>query len=240
MNQHPYRPLSLGHKGEDVKRLQAALLNNGYPCFPDGDFGTATRSALVAYQQDNGLAADGVAGVNTYAKLFGVSALRQPKYLMLHTTATYEGDPRYNAEWVRNLHVNVMRWGRAGYSRVVEYDGSVVQLHPIDLTDGFQPHEITYGAAEYNPESVHICYIGGLDRNGQVKDTRTERQKAAMLSIVKEVIGLVPNILVGGHNQFHNKACPCFSVPRWLVTEGIPAANIYKADPFGYVSSMKG
>ncbi|MEV5116705.1 peptidoglycan-binding protein [Peribacillus frigoritolerans] len=37
----------------------------------DGIFGSGTEIAVKAFQRVNGLSADGIAGENTFAKLFG-------------------------------------------------------------------------------------------------------------------------------------------------------------------------
>jgi putative chitinase len=58
--------LRKGSKGNDVKRMQAAL---GVKA--DGDFGQGTENALKKWQDRNGLTADGVAGPKTLAKLLG-------------------------------------------------------------------------------------------------------------------------------------------------------------------------
>lgn len=69
------RNLSQGATGEDVRQLQIRL--SGYPGYGavlglDGDFGPATRSALVRFQQAYGLGADGVAGPATYTKIYAL------------------------------------------------------------------------------------------------------------------------------------------------------------------------
>lgn len=58
--------LRRGSKGEDVKRMQAALGISA-----DGDFGPGTERALREWQGKNGLTPDGVAGPKTLAKLLG-------------------------------------------------------------------------------------------------------------------------------------------------------------------------
>lgn len=60
----PLPVLRMGDKGEDVKRLQAAL-----GIKDDGDFGPGTKSAVVAFQKKKGLYADGIVGKNTWVKL---------------------------------------------------------------------------------------------------------------------------------------------------------------------------
>ena len=72
----PSRTLRYGYTGEDVKLLQNRLIELGYlKGTADGTFGTTTQAAVKAFQKANGLTADGVAGTNTYKKLFSDSAI---------------------------------------------------------------------------------------------------------------------------------------------------------------------
>jgi hypothetical protein len=61
--------LKKGAKGEDVKILQGLLNVKGFQLIIDGDFGFMTETAVKSYQKDNGLAADGIVGPKTWAKL---------------------------------------------------------------------------------------------------------------------------------------------------------------------------
>ncbi len=59
-----------------VKSLQILLIGYGYSCGKygaDGDFGGGTQSALLKYQQENGLGADGICGPLTWARLLGMA-----------------------------------------------------------------------------------------------------------------------------------------------------------------------
>ncbi|MEH1016068.1 D-Ala-D-Ala carboxypeptidase family metallohydrolase [Micromonospora sp. CPCC 206060] len=69
------RTLSSGMSGEDVRQLQIRI--SGYPGYGariaiDGAFGPATRSALIRFQQAYGLSADGIAGPQTFSKLYAL------------------------------------------------------------------------------------------------------------------------------------------------------------------------
>lgn len=64
--------LRKGAKNDVVKALQALLVCNGYPkAYVDGDYGSGTYDATKSYQSKKGLAVDGIAGKNTFAKLCG-------------------------------------------------------------------------------------------------------------------------------------------------------------------------
>ncbi|MBE6747912.1 MAG: peptidoglycan-binding protein [Ruminococcaceae bacterium] len=67
------RTISFGSSGDDVKKLQQALNSAGYSLEVDGKFGSKTQSAVRSYQQKNGLAVDGIVGVNTWNSLSKLS-----------------------------------------------------------------------------------------------------------------------------------------------------------------------
>lgn len=61
-----------GAEGNITYILQAVLYLEGHdPHGMDGIFGSGTEIAVKSFQRANGLSADGIAGENTYAKLFG-------------------------------------------------------------------------------------------------------------------------------------------------------------------------
>jgi hypothetical protein len=62
--------LRLSSKGDEVRKLQN-LLNqmSGSALNADGDFGSQTQKAVMAFQSSQGLAADGVVGPKTWARL---------------------------------------------------------------------------------------------------------------------------------------------------------------------------
>ncbi|HIS92907.1 MAG TPA: peptidoglycan-binding protein [Candidatus Alectryocaccomicrobium excrementavium] len=64
-----YSTIREGSRGEDVKRLQTLLNNEGYSLDVDGIFGDKTQSAVRQYQRSQGLDADGIVGSNTWSSL---------------------------------------------------------------------------------------------------------------------------------------------------------------------------
>ena len=111
---------------------------------------------------------------------------------------------------------------------MIMIDGSVESLTPHNEDEIVDAWELTNGVAGMNSISRHIVYVGGCDMDMNPKDTRTVEQKAELFHYVKRMVELHPDILIAGHNQFANKACPSFNVPKWLSEVGIPEKNIYK------------
>ena len=66
------RYLRKGSKGKDVKALQILLKGYGYSVGwygADGDFGSATESAVKKFQAAEKITADGVVGPDTWSHL---------------------------------------------------------------------------------------------------------------------------------------------------------------------------
>ncbi|MBQ3816773.1 MAG: spore cortex-lytic enzyme [Clostridia bacterium] len=65
---------AVGSRGEEVRRIQTVLKNKGYYTGSiDGIYGTITKRAVTAFQRDNGLVQDGIAGPKTL-KALGISS----------------------------------------------------------------------------------------------------------------------------------------------------------------------
>ena len=85
----PTRTLKKNSTGEDVKKLQQALIDLGYLAdAADGTFGANTQEAVTRFQAVNRLSADGLAGAKTQELLYSGSALSadqapKPDFLIL-------------------------------------------------------------------------------------------------------------------------------------------------------------
>lgn len=70
--------LRKGDSGPDVQDLQQMLFDLGYdPNGIDGKFGTGTRKAVIQFQKDEGLTADGIVGPTTWSHLNAASTANQ-------------------------------------------------------------------------------------------------------------------------------------------------------------------
>ena len=66
-----YDTIGPGSKGDDVLQVQDCLIDLGYLQRTTGTYDDATIEAVKAFQRDNGLTADGLAGKRTLELLFG-------------------------------------------------------------------------------------------------------------------------------------------------------------------------
>lgn len=195
------KTLRLGDKGEEVKTLQK-LLN----ITADGVFGPITAEAVREYQKIKGLEIDGIVGTKTWGELLKnvntalKKSRRYIKEIIVHCTATNEGK-NFTVDQIRQWHIK-RGFGDIGYHYLIYLDGS---LHLGRDVDKIGAHTIGH-----NAQSIGICYVGGLDKNGKAKDTRTDAQRATLLKTLKELKKLYPNATIHGHREFANKACPCF------------------------------
>lgn len=150
---------------------------------------------------------------------------KKQKYLVIHCTATPEGREVSSAE-IRRWHTDPVSkggrgWKQVGYSRIYHLDGSVEQLVTNNNDGIVDPWEITNGVAGFNSEAEHWVYAGGVDKNMNPKDTRTNAQKEALERDIKIFHKRFPDVKIVGHNELAAKACPSFNVQEWKVEIGL-------------------
>lgn len=192
-----------GDTGEMVKQIQRVL-----HLIPDGIFGKLTHEAVIAYQSENGLIPDGIVGPATMAKLLAdkisvKKSRRQIDGIVIHCTAT-KPDVDWTAADVRNVHKK-KGWSDIGYHYLIRLDGRIELGRDVDI--------IGAHVEGHNAHTIGVCYVGGLDRNGKPYDTRTENQKASLLSLLMMLRKTYPKAVIKGHRDYPNvkKACPCFN-----------------------------
>lgn len=110
-----------------------------------------------------------------------------------------------------------------GYHFVVDLDGWVEVGRPLPQ-DGAHCNTPGLSGQSYNKHSIGICYVGGLDRDGNPADTRTPAQREALDDLVHDLIQRYPIVEVIGHRDASPdknkdgkitpnewvKICPCF------------------------------
>lgn len=212
-----------------MKQIQGAL-----HLVQDGQFGPLTREALMTWQREHNLTPDGIAGPATLAKLlpavvkqaFNLKKSRRViTDIVIHCTASREGQAM-TVDQIRAEHKK-NGWSDIGYHYVIGLNGEKWNGRDVDL--------IGAHVSGYNAHSIGISYVGGLENKPGVpynklkaKDTRTEAQKASLLSLLVELRKLYPKAKISGHLDFspdknHNgivepyewiKSCPSFDAKK--------------------------
>ncbi len=195
--------LKKGSRGDKVKEIQMALGLNA-----DGIFGQKTEDAVKEFQKNNKLSADGIVGNKTWNKLFSSEmkklkkSTRNIKEIIIHCSDTPEGKD-FTVKDIRLWHLE-RGFSDIGYHYVVYRDGTVHVGRDVNDPGAH--------CKNHNSISIGICYIGGRAAVGTApKDTRTNAQKTAMISLLKELRKLYPAATIHGHRDFAAKACPCFN-----------------------------
>lgn len=151
--------------------------------------------------------------------------MRRINLLAVHCTATVEGRP-FTVESIRSMH-KAQGWRDIGYHWLIGINGELWAGRPeVDAGSHIRGH---------NANSIGICYVGGIGRDGKAKDTRTEAQKVTLARLLKEKRAEHPRARIRGHRDMspdkdgdgvverHEwlKQCPCFDVVAWCRTVGI-------------------
>lgn len=99
-----------GDKGEDVRAMQKRLIELGYLSgSADGSFGPSTKQAIINFQNDNGVTADGIAGTETLNLLFtdypdGVGIIVDSP--VVAEAGTVVEDTTVSSTGYRTIHIN--------------------------------------------------------------------------------------------------------------------------------------
>lgn len=220
-----------GSRGAIVKQIQKAV-----GAYPDGVWGKVTTECVKAWQLSHGLVPDGIAGAKTLALMGATRAVkavtpskepytiqhgdialkksrRHVDYIVVHCTATPEGQAR-TVEEIRAEHIR-QGWSDIGYHYVVDLEGEAHLGRDADIAGAH--------VSDHNSNSIGVVYVGGLENDPskkysqlKAKDTRTDRQKAALISLLIDLRKLYPYATILGHRDFQGvrKDCPSFDAKK--------------------------
>jgi N-acetylmuramoyl-L-alanine amidase len=162
--------------------------------------------------------------------------MRKINNIVLHCTA----GPQTQTVEVIQAYWRSIGWKTDGYHHIIKPDGTIVDLVPIEKPSN--------GVAGHNADSIHICYIGGVEVKkgvndkgkpinviGKALDNRTPEQIISQIQLIVKYKEMFPNAKVLGHRDFSPdknrdgiiqpsewmKTCPSFSVREWLDCVGL-------------------
>lgn len=151
--------------------------------------------------------------------------MRKITLIAVHCTATLAGKP-FNLAAIRAMHL-ARGWSDIGYHKLIGIGGEV--------WDGRPEHVAGAHIKGHNSESLAVCYVGGIDSDGNPTDTRNSDQKQALENVLRAWRSRFPAAIIRGHRDMspdrnHDgritrdewlKACPCFDVSAWCRSVGI-------------------
>lgn len=149
--------------------------------------------------------------------------MNQIDSIVIHCSATKEG-MNIRAKDIESWHKQ-RGFKKIGYHYIIDIDGTIEVGRPLN-EEGAHCNTPGLSGISYNKHSVGICYIGGLGKDGEPKDTRTEAQKKSLRELVERLCRQYQILEILGHRDASHdlngngmiesnewlKDCPCFDV----------------------------
>jgi len=150
--------------------------------------------------------------------------MRQINEIIVHCTATRadwwsDRSSRDKVEEVRRWHTQERGWKDIGYHWLIDLDGSVIKGRDESVTGAH--------VAGHNKASIGISLFGGHggSNDDKFEDNFTPEQDASLRQLIREIKDRHTITKISGHNEYANKACPCFRVDRWMNNRPTPATR---------------
>ena len=142
--------------------------------------------------------------------------MREINEIIVHCTATPpnfmpNATPGQRVVEVRRWHVDHNKWQDIGYHFLIDRNGELLHGRPVRL-----PGAHTRG---HNSDTIGVALFGGKDgtKDQAFEDNFTPEQAATLRKLIDRLQSQYgPGLKISGHQDYANKACPCFDVHRWL------------------------
>ena len=157
--------------------------------------------------------------------------------IIIHATATpanwRAGQPTSaKVAEVRRWHLD-RGWSDIGYHYLIDRDGSIAAGRPLERVGAH--------VQGHNTGSVGIALFGGKGgvADGMFEDSYTPAQDKALRGLIGRLKAVYPITQISGHNEYANKACPCFKAMEWyrapMMPQSTPSAT---ASPFAALLAL--
>lgn len=141
--------------------------------------------------------------------------MRKIKELIVHCTATppnfmADATPSQRVDEVRRWHVEDNGWSDIGYHYLIDRGGQLLNGRPISKAGAH--------VKGHNSDTVGISLFGGKGgtKDQAFEDNFTPEQGETLRKLIGRLQNEYgPDLKISGHQEYANKACPCFDVRRW-------------------------
>lgn len=141
-----------------------------------------------------------------------MSKRKKTDYIVVHSSQTV-CDPKITINTLDEWH-RKRGWLTVGYHFVIECDGTIKIGRGIN--------EVGAHVKDMNANSVSLCMIGGLDKNGNPDDNFNPEQWESLTSLLLVLTSVYPDAKVVGHGDLVDTPCPSFNIPEfWDKTRNI-------------------
>jgi len=142
--------------------------------------------------------------------------MREINEIIVHCTATPPGfmagaTPAQRLDEVRRWHVEDNGWSDIGYNYLIDRGGQLLNGRPISKAGAH--------VKGHNSDTVGISLFGGKGgtKDQAFEDNFTPEQGETLRKLIGRLQNEYgPDLKISGHQEYANKACPCFDVRRWL------------------------
>ena len=147
--------------------------------------------------------------------------MRNINEIVVHCTATRpdwwsDRSTEEKTREVRQWHLD-RGWKDIGYHWLIDRDGTVVK--------GRDESVVGAHVKDHNANSIGVSLFGGHggSNDDKFQDNFTPEQDASLRQLIRDIKDHHNITKISGHNEYANKACPCFRVTNWLNNRPTPA-----------------
>jgi N-acetyl-anhydromuramyl-L-alanine amidase AmpD len=134
--------------------------------------------------------------------------MRPINEIIIHCAAT-KPSMDIGADWIRRIHIQENKWRDIGYHYVIRRNGAVEEGRPIE--------QVGAHCNGHNNGTIGICLVGGITETGRPENNFTPAQFESVQLLINTLKSEFPSITkLSGHNDYANRACPCFNVHKKL------------------------
>ena len=140
--------------------------------------------------------------------------MRKINKIIIHCSATRPSMDIGKKE-IEDWHL-AQGWSGVGYHFVIRRDGTLELGRDVSVTGAH--------CKGHNKGSLGICLVGGVTEHdiNIAENNFTAEQFTELERLIAELIKAYAGIKkIYGHNNFVNKACPCFDVREWLESKNL-------------------